>query len=51
MLAALRPTVTPEVISLGHIEAMLEVRKRLDEGAFVGIMGDRTIGQEPTFEL
>jgi predicted LPLAT superfamily acyltransferase len=51
MLAALRPTITPEVISLGHIEAMLEVRKRLDEGAFVGIMGDRTIGREPLQEV
>jgi predicted LPLAT superfamily acyltransferase len=47
MLAALRPAVKPEIISLGHIEAMLKVRERLDQGAFVGIMGDRTLGDEP----
>jgi predicted LPLAT superfamily acyltransferase len=51
MLAALRPNVTPEIISLGHVQAMLEVRQRLDEGAIVGIMGDRTIGQEPLQEV
>jgi predicted LPLAT superfamily acyltransferase len=47
MLQALRPILKPEVISLGHIEAMLKVRQRLDEGAFVGILGDRTLGDEP----
>jgi predicted LPLAT superfamily acyltransferase len=47
MLAALRPAVKPEIILLGHIEAMLKVRERLDQGAFVGIMGDRTLGDEP----
>ena len=47
MLAALRPTVKPEIISLGQVEAMLKVRQRLDAGAFVGIMGDRTLGDEP----
>ena len=47
MLAALQPAVKPEIIALGRIEAMLKVRERLDEGAFVGIMGDRTLGDEP----
>ena len=47
MLDAIRPTVKPEIIALGHIEAMLKVRERLDEGAFVGILGDRTLGSEP----
>jgi predicted LPLAT superfamily acyltransferase len=51
MLAALRPIMKPEVISLGHIEAMLKVRQRLDEGAFVGILGDRTLGDEPLLEV
>jgi predicted LPLAT superfamily acyltransferase len=47
MLAALAPAVKPEIISLGHIESMFKVRQRLDEGAFVGILGDRTLGDEP----
>ena len=51
MLTALRPLMKPEVISLGHIEAMLKVRQRLDEGAFVGILGDRTLGDEPLQEV
>jgi predicted LPLAT superfamily acyltransferase len=51
MLQALRPVLRPEVISLGHIEAMLKVRQRLDEGAFVGILGDRTLGDEPLQEV
>jgi len=51
MLAALRPILKPEVIPLGHIEAMLKVRQRLDEGAFVGILGDRTLGDEPLQEV
>jgi predicted LPLAT superfamily acyltransferase len=51
MLSALQPSVKPEIISLGHVEAMLKVRERLDEGAFVGIMGDRTLGDEPLQEV
>lgn len=51
MLAALRPAVKPEIIPLGHVEAMLKVRQRLDEGAFVGILGDRTLGDEPLQEV
>jgi len=51
MLAALRPAIKPEIIPLGHIEAMLKVRERLDEGAFVGILGDRTLGDEPLQEV
>jgi predicted LPLAT superfamily acyltransferase len=30
---------------------MLKVRERLDEGAFVGILGDRTLGNEPLQEV
>ena len=51
MLEALRPSVKPEIISLGRVEAMLKVRQRLEDGAFVGIMGDRTLGNEPLQEV
>jgi predicted LPLAT superfamily acyltransferase len=51
MLASLRPTVKPEIIFLGQIQAMLEVQRRLDEGAYVGILADRTLGDEPVQEL
>jgi predicted LPLAT superfamily acyltransferase len=51
MLAALCPNAKPEIISLGRIEAMLKVRERLNDGAFVGILGDRTLGDEPLQEV
>ena len=47
MLSAIHPGGQPEIIALGHIEAMLKLRQRLDEGVFVGMMGDRTLGDEP----
>ena len=47
ILAAINPEVRPDVISLGHLDAMLKVAERLDCGAFVGLLGDRTLGEEP----
>jgi predicted LPLAT superfamily acyltransferase len=47
MFKALNPTNRSEIIALGQIEAMLRVRERLDEGVFVGILGDRSFGGEP----
>ena len=41
------PTEAPEIIPLGHIAAMLRVRDCLDEGRFVGILADRSIGDAP----
>jgi predicted LPLAT superfamily acyltransferase len=47
MFKALNPTNRSEIIALGQIEAMLRIRERLDEGVFVGILGDRSFGGEP----
>lgn len=47
MFKALNPTNKSEIIALGQIEAMLRVRERLDEGRFVGMLADRTLGGEP----
>ena len=47
MFKALNPAHKSEVIALGHLDAMLRIRERLDEGVFVGILGDRTFGGEP----
>jgi len=47
ILAAINPAVRPDIISLGHLDAMLKVAERLDRGAFVGLLGDRTLGEEP----
>ena len=46
ILGAINPAARPEIISLGHIDAMLRIAERLDHGAFVGVLGDRTLGDE-----
>jgi predicted LPLAT superfamily acyltransferase len=46
ILAAINPKVRPDIIPLGHIDAMLKVAERLDRGAFVGLLSDRTLGEE-----
>ena len=37
----------PEIIPLGHLEAMLRIRDCLNEGTFVGMLADRTFGESP----
>jgi predicted LPLAT superfamily acyltransferase len=37
----------PEIIPLGHLEAMLRIRDCLDAGKFVGILADRTLADAP----
>jgi predicted LPLAT superfamily acyltransferase len=51
ILAAINPKAKPDIISLGHIDAMLLIADRLDRGAFVGMLGDRTLGEEPVHEV
>jgi len=46
-LAAISPRETPDIVALGHIDAMLKLRDRLERGIFVGMLADRTLGQEP----
>jgi len=47
MLAAIGRRGKPDIISLGQIDAMLRIAQRLDGGAFVGVLADRTLGEEP----
>lgn len=46
MLAAINPDAVTDIIGLGHIDSMLKVRECLDEGAVVGMLGDRTLGED-----
>jgi len=48
MMAAINPRLAAETVPLGSLEAMLKVRGLLDEGVFVGMLGDRTPGGEAT---
>jgi predicted LPLAT superfamily acyltransferase len=51
MLAAVNPAAKPDVIALGHMDAMLKIQEYLDRGTFVGVLGDRTLGNETTQEV
>jgi len=48
MLAAINPAAKPEVIALGQMDAMLKIQEALEQGSFVGVLGDRTLGNEAT---
>jgi predicted LPLAT superfamily acyltransferase len=37
----------PEIVPLGHVDSMLRIHGCLDEGKFVGMLADRTIGEAP----
>lgn len=51
MLAAINPALTADIIPLGTMDSMLRIRSRLREGSFVGVLGDRTFGSEPSIEV
>jgi predicted LPLAT superfamily acyltransferase len=46
-LAAINPQLVSDIVSLGRIDAMLDIAERLERGAFIGVLGDRTLGHEP----
>jgi predicted LPLAT superfamily acyltransferase len=47
MLRAINPSAMVEIIALGHLEAMLDIRDRLEQGALVGMLADRSLGDQP----
>jgi predicted LPLAT superfamily acyltransferase len=51
MLTAINPAAKPDVIALGHMDAMLKIQEYLGRGIFVGVLGDRTLGNEATQEV
>ena len=46
MLAAINPNAVNDIISLGHVDSMLQVHQCLEEGCMVGILADRTLGND-----
>jgi len=42
-VAAINPAAAPEIIPLGRVDAMLQVREALDENRLVGMLADRTL--------
>lgn len=51
ILAAVSPHAKADIISLGRVDAMLQIADRLDHGAFVGMLADRTLGDEAMQEV
>lgn len=51
MLAAINPEASMDVIPLGRIDSMLKVQERLDDGMLVGMLSDRTLGNEPMAQV
>lgn len=51
MLAAINPAAKVDTVALGSVEAMLRVRDLLEEGVYVGMLGDRTPGGEAVMEV
>lgn len=47
ILAAINPRATQDVIALGHIDSMIRVSQCLANGYAIGILADRTPGDEP----
>ncbi len=48
ILTAINPAAVADIIGLGHIDTMLKVQERLESGAVVGMLADRTLGDDAT---
>lgn len=46
LLAAINPAASQEIIALGEFNAMLRVQTRLDQGAFIGMLADRSFQKD-----
>ena len=51
MLGAINPEAEQDIIGLGHVDSMLQVRQRLDEGCAVGMLADRTPGNDTLYPV
>ncbi|MHB1403638.1 MAG: LpxL/LpxP family acyltransferase [Thiobacillus sp.] len=51
VLAAINPAAVQDIIPLGQLDSMLRVQACLDEGMVLGVLGDRTLGGEPTLRV
>jgi len=51
LMSAINPAAQQEIVALGNLSAMLTVKDRLAEGGIIGILADRTLGQEKVREL
>jgi predicted LPLAT superfamily acyltransferase len=51
ILAAVNPEALGEVVPLGRVDSMLRLNARLEAGDLVGLLADRTFGEEPVHRV
>ena len=51
ILAVINPQAMQGIISLGQLNSMLSINQKLEEGAVVGILADRAVGQDQYISL
>jgi len=51
MLAAINPEAVHDIIGLGSVDAMLKVSERLNDGCVVGMLADRTTGNDTQYRV
>jgi predicted LPLAT superfamily acyltransferase len=50
-LGAVAPERMGDIVALGRLDSMLRLTERLEGGAVVGVLADRTLGDEPVLQL
>ncbi len=50
-LTAINPNAQQGIIALGHIDSMIQVHQLLGQGTIVGMLGDRSLGNDDTREV
>ena len=51
LLATVNPAAQQDVVALGHVDSMMTVHELFENGAVVGILGDRSLGHDATVSL
>lgn len=51
MFATINPAWQQDIIALGQVDSMLQVHERLASGSVIGILADRTLGDDATVDV
>jgi predicted LPLAT superfamily acyltransferase len=51
ILAAVSPGMQRDIVPLGHVGSMIALNERLEAGDLVGVLADRTLGEEPVLRV
>ncbi len=50
-LGAINPNAQRDIIALGRIDSMIRIHELLSQGSVVGMLGDRSLGNDDTFVI